>query len=319
MKTFRLLSVLAALALLCALSGCGGTGHTAEDDTLNITCTTYPLYALTSALTAGADNVEVRRLNTGSVSCLHDYTLTVADMRHLEQADLLVMNGAGLEVFLAQAMEHVTGTTVDCSHAAHLLEGDTHEQHEEAHHGHDHDHEHDAHYWMDPHNLIHAAELLCTHLIAADPKGESLYRANTEAVCAALDEAMAGWAVELTDLSFPYLITFHDGFHYFAQTFGLELLFSMEEEDGATASARDILHAASLVKEYDLPGIFTEENGSGAAARAVSGETGAEVYTLSMLMSGPDAPAGQTAEEIIRALYIRPMNENITTLKEVLK
>ena len=122
----------------------------------------------------------------------------------------------------------------------------------------------------------------------------------------------------LEGLACPYLITFHDGFQYFADAFGLELLFAMEEEDGATASARDILTASQLVREYDLPVVFTERNGSGAAAKAVSGETGVRVDTLSMLMDGPDAPEGG-AVAVLRATYLALMDENITTLAEVLK
>ena len=88
---------LLVVVLLFCFTGCFPAHDAPEDDTLHITATTYPLYVLASAITAGAEEVEVRRLNTGSVSCLHDYTLTVSDMRHLEQADILVLNGAGLE------------------------------------------------------------------------------------------------------------------------------------------------------------------------------------------------------------------------------
>ena len=34
---------------------------------------------------------------TESVSCLHDYTLTVAQMEKIGQADVVVLNGLGLE------------------------------------------------------------------------------------------------------------------------------------------------------------------------------------------------------------------------------
>jgi ABC-type Zn uptake system ZnuABC Zn-binding protein ZnuA len=130
------------------------------------------------------------------------------------------------------------------------------------------------------------------------------------------------WSAQLSELSYPYLITFHDGFRYFAEAFGLELLFSMEEEDGATASAKDISSASKLVKEYHLPCIFMESNGSGAAARAVSGETGSEIEVLSMLMDGPELSAlgdDLSAAEILDELYLSPMAQNVETLKEVLK
>ena len=323
LKRFCPICFLLSLLLLLSAAGCGSAQEAAQDEQLHITATTYPLYALTSAITAGVDHVEVRRLNTGSVSCLHDYTLTVSDMRYLEQADIIVLNGAGLESFLEQALGQLHGTLLDCSRSVSLLEGDTHEHHEESghdlDHGHDHAHEHDPHYWMDPKNMISVAGAIAHTLATEDPVNAQLYQRNAQMVCSALQSAYNGWSAAVEGLSAPYLITFHDGFHYFAEAFGLEILFSMEEEDGATASARDITLAAALVKEHHLSVIFTEENGSGSAARAVSGETGVCVSQLSMLMSGQDAPANATAEDILDQLYILPMNNNIETILEVLK
>ena len=306
--------------LLVGLAGCAPTSSPDREEQLHITATTYPLYVLTSAITAGAENVEVRRLNTGSVSCLHDYTLTVSDMRHLEQAEVLILNGAGLEDFLSQALSQLSAVVVDCSEAVTLLEGGSHEHHEESHdsHGHDHEHEHDPHYWMDPRSLAQAAELIAQSLSSSDPAQAALYQENAALVRKELKGAYETWNAQLSGVSNPHLITFHDGFYYFAEAFDLEILFSMEEGDGATASAKDILTAAAYVKEYYITSIFTETNGSGTAAQAVSGETGVSVYPLSMLMDGKDAPAGADAETILQ-LYLAPMEENITTLSEVLK
>ena len=316
--SLRTIACLLLAVCLCFLWGCVPVSPDDPAERLNVTATTYPLYVLTSAITAETDGVEVRRLNTGSVSCLHNYTLTVSDMRALEQADLLILNGAGLEDFLDQALESLKAAQVDCSRSVSLLEGDGYTHHHED-GGHDsHDHEHDPHYWMDPRDLISAAQAICDALCAADPAQSTLYRQNTAAVSALLKSSYQEWSEILSGVTNPHLITFHDGFSYFAEAFGLTILFSMEEEDGATASARDILTAASHVKEYSITAIFTEANGSGAAARAVSGETGVAVYPLSMLMDGEDAADGN-AETILTQLYLAPMEENITTLSEVLQ
>ena len=316
-KKLLCMTLAAALALICG--GCAAK-EPAEHDGVRVVASTYPLYALASAVSAGADGVEVSRLNTGEVSCLHDYILTVSNMRRLEQADLLLLNGAGLEEFLDEVVDQLDADIIaDCSSAVNLLESDGshhHEDHDHEEHGHD--HEHDPHYWMDPRNAAQTARFIAERLSDADPENAELYAENAAAVSDTLNAAYDSWRGQLDGLSCPYLITFHDGFQYFADAFGLELLFAMEEEDGATASARDILTASQLVREYDLPVVFTERNGSGAAAKAVSGETGVRVDTLSMLMDGPDAPEGG-AVAVLRATYLALMDENITTLAEVLK
>jgi ABC-type Zn uptake system ZnuABC Zn-binding protein ZnuA len=166
------------------------------------------------------------------------------------------------------------------------------------------------------------ANAIAQGLSEVDPDHRAVYQANAQTVAEAILTDYERWTAQLSALSCPYLITFHDGFRYFAEAFELELLFSMEEEDGATASAKDILTASTLVKEYHLPCIFMESNGSGAAARAVSGETGADIEVLSMLMDGTELSSLKddlSAVEILDELYLSPMAQNVETLKEVLK
>jgi len=64
------------------------------------------------------------------------------------------------------------------------------------------------------------------------------------------------------------------------------------------------------VREYEIPAIFTERNGSEATARAISRETGCAVYQLDMIMSG-DGDGIQP--------YIDAMNANLGTILEALQ
>jgi len=307
-----------AAALLCALlvlcAGCGRRPQESQADLLAV-ATTYPVYALAQAVTAGAQGVTVERLATGQVSCLHDYTLTVSDARRLEKADLLLLNGGGLEDFLDSALSGLHAPIINASAGMLLLEaGEGH------HHGEDHDgdDDFDPHCWMDPRLTAQMARNIAAGFAEADPDQASIYAGNAETVSDALLSAYDRWAGELEGLACPYLVTFHDGFRYFARAFGMDLLFAMEEEDGATASARDIRVATLYIKEYGLPAVFMEANGSGSAARAVAGETGSEVRALSMLMDGPPPPEGGDALALLDAMYLAPMEGNIRTLLEVL-
>ena len=81
----------------------------------------------------------MERLNTGSVSCLHDYTLSVDDMKKIEGADVIAMNGAGLEDFMDDALAASSAAVIDCSQGVALLENADH-IHEEGDGGHDHGH-----------------------------------------------------------------------------------------------------------------------------------------------------------------------------------
>ena len=65
-------------------------------------------------------------------------------------------------------------------------------------------------------------------------------------------------------------------------------LKAIEEEAGSEASAKEINEITALVKEKNIPVIFTEVNGSDATAKAIARETGCTVAQLSMCMDGPD-------------------------------
>ena len=297
-----MLSLLLSGLLLLTACG-GGTAATPapaeDDDTIHILATTYPVYLFTTAVTDGVEGVEVTRLIQEEISCLHDYTLTVNDMKAIEAADVIVMNGVGLEDFMADALATSDAPVIDCSEGVALLEAMGHE-------GHDHDAEYDPHIWMDPERAAQMVWNVATVLSEVDTMNGDLYTANASAAEARLQSEVVG--VEDPDI-LAGLITFHDGFQYFAQATGLDLLKAIEEEEGAEASAAEIKEIVGLIGDYNIPAIFTEKNGSDATAQAISRETGCAVEQLDLIMSG-DGSGIQP--------YVDAMNQNIDTILEAL-
>ncbi len=281
----------ALLAALFLLPGCAPASG--EEARLTVVCTTYPIYLFASALSEGVEGVAVERLDTGSVSCLHDYTLSMADMKKLERADVIAVNGAGLEDFLEDALKTSDAAVIDCSAGVELLESLSHDHDEDdhSHNGHDHGH-FDPHYWMDPSNARTMAANLRNSLVLLDPDHAAEYETNavrTEKILLHVEEETRTLVEKYPLQGVPGLITFHDGFQYFAKAFHLPLLASIEEEAGSEASAHEIVEITELVKEYGIPVIFTEVNGSDATANAIRRETGCRVDRLTMLMDGPDS------------------------------
>ena len=288
----KILSILLAACLL-VVAGCSAPQSGEEESRLTVVTSTYPVYLFASAVCDGVEGVTVERLNTGETSCLHDYTLSVDDMRMLEKADVVVLNGAGLEDFMSDALATSSAQVIDCAEGVELLENLAHDHEEGDEEDHDHGH-YDPHIWMGPNNAVAMVENLCRRLGEIDPDYEAQYRENMTGATeqlrswdSAMREALA--EAEQQGVEISGLITFHDGFQYFAKTYDLPLLAAIEEEAGSEASAKEITEITQLVKEYEIPVIFTEVNGSDATAQAISRETGCQVAQLTMLMDGPDA------------------------------
>lgn len=270
----------------------------APAEEVNIVATTLPVYTFTQRLCAGTD-LKVGQLVTESVSCLHDYTLKVSQMQLLEQADAIVISGAGLEDFLEDALDGAD-LIVDASEGLSLLEGN-HEEHD---HHDGHTHEEDPHIWLSPKNAAVMAENICNGLCDLYPAHTELFQANLKALLSDLDALQQYGEDTLKELSARELITFHDGFSYLAESFDLTILMAVEEESGSEASASQLISLISLVREHQLPAIFTETNGSVSAATIIAAETGVPIFTLDMGIAGND--------------YFEVMYRNIDTLQEAL-
>lgn len=291
MKIRKLCAV--ALALLL-LSACGSP----EAPEGGVAATTAPVAQLAQAITEGT-GLTVTQVISDSVSCLHDYSLSVRQMEVLSRSELVLLSGGGLEDFMEDALASAK-QTVDCSEGVALLEADGH-----AHDDHGHDHDHDPHIWLSPANAEIMARNICAALVDCYPEHESTMQANLTALLERLEALREYGETTLAELDCRELITFHDGFAYLAQAFDLSILAAMEEESGSEASARDLVELIGLVEEHQLPAVFTEVNGSSAAASVLETETGVAVYTLDLAMGGSD--------------YFEAMTHNIDTLKEALQ
>ena len=289
------LLLLIIIFMLVSLCGCS------SQEQIQLAATTLPVYEFTSRICDGT-GISVGQLVTESVSCLHDYSLQVSQLRMIEGADAVVMSGGGLEDFLDDALH--TQTVVDASEGMTLIcPEDAHNLHD-AHNGHEHHHESDPHYWLSPIYAKDMAENICAGLCSLYPQYQGTFRENTAELISELEDLQSYGEQELSQLACRELITFHDGFTYFAESFSLTIIKAIEEESGQEASAAELKELIGLVRGYQLPAVFTETNGSTSAAEVISAETGCSIYRLDMAISGGN--------------YFSSMYHNIDTIKEAL-
>lgn len=275
----------------------------------------YPIYLFTLNLTDGLEGVTVRNLAQPGTGCLHDYQLSTGDMKALQSADVFLINGAGMESYLDFAMDSLPDLRiVDASEGVALLpaEPEEHDHDEDEDDGHDHDHgEWNAHIWLDAGNAQIMVRNLAAGLMAALPDRAEAIEANRDAYLtrlAALDEELRAG---LSDLPRRDIITFHEAFPYFANAYGLHVAAVVNREPDDALSPRQLAELVSTVRALGNPPLFTEPQYEDIAAQTISRETGAPIFELDPVVTGP-------SENVPLDYYETCMRANLAVLQEAL-
>ncbi len=301
---------------LLMLTGCAKVNREkTDDDTLNVITSFYPMYIATVNIIDGVDNVNLECLASPEVGCLHDYQLTVKDMMKLENADIFVINGGGMESFLDKATSVYPEMKIINASESILGEisiGESTEEEEHDEHEHNHEHLHGSenpHIWVSVDLHIHQIEEITHQLSEIDSANKEKYQKNAEEYIAKLESLSQEMHNELDLLQNKDIITFHEAFYYFAEEFGLNVMAVIEREPGTSPSARDVADIIDTVRQYDVGAIFVEPQYLKTAANTIANETNVKVYELDPATSGM----------FEKNAYIEIMKKNLEILKEALK
>lgn len=213
----------------------------------------------------GGDRVAVTTL-VGPDGDAHVYQPTPADVRRIAQAKVIFVNGLGFEGWLERLVAAAKGkgvmVTLGKGVAARPGEEGT-----------------DPHAWQDVANAkIYVTEIRDA-LIAADPAGADIYRANASAYLAKLDalDAEIVKTLDAVPKDRRRVVSTHDAFGYFAARYGVEFIAPQGVSTEAEPSARDIARIIDSVKKNKVGAVFLENISDPRLARRIAAETGAKV------------------------------------------
>lgn len=310
MKTKKFLAAL--LTLLLFLSPALASAET-------VVTSFYPIYLFALNLTQGIDGITIRNLAAPNTGCLHDYQLSTGDMKVLNKADVFLINGAGMESYLTRVMDTFPKLpVVDASTGITLLTEDgmdeyvddhdhEHEDEDADDHGHHHAGEANAHIWLDAQNAIQMVDNLADGLISAMPQYEAQIEQNRADYVARLTALDAELKETLAAVPNKNIVTFHEAFPYFAQAYGLTVAAVVNHEPGDALSPAQLAELVRTIRELNNPPLFTEPQYDDMAAQTISRETGAPIYTLDPVVTGPETDVPLT-------YYEDRMRENMQTL-----
>lgn len=296
------------------------TGTKAEQAAgdISLVVTTTPLGSVTEqiATCAGGTSTTLMPVNADP----HDFSASSAQVADMVKADLVIANGLGLEGGLDASLQQVEADGTEVLHVAEHIDplpwGDHEHEHaheEEGHEGHNHG-DLDPHFWLDVARMAEAAQLIGDEV--AERTGDDTWSecgAEVSGELTALDEEIR------EDLSVipeerRTIVTDHEAFGYFNNAYdfhsaGVVIPGGSTE---AQPSSADLASLAGVIREENIPVIFTNAAVNQTLVDALAAEVGEDVQVVSLYEGSVGPKDGPAAD------YQGMMRENARLIVEAL-
>jgi zinc transport system substrate-binding protein len=325
-----------ALLICAACLGACGAGGTESGAGRTILCTTFPVYQIVRNVAVGREGVDVQLMLPSQLGCPHDYALTPQDMRRLAAADVLVINGLGLEEFLGAPLQRANAALhiIDSSSGIEgLLEYVGGHGHDEQFHGKEarnagnndgehndgehNDGEHDdggdavrrvgvhdhgnvnPHLFVSPRKAGELAMNIAAGLGEWDPEGKDIYAENGVLYGERMGDLSDAFATLGKRLANNRIVQPHGVYDYLAREAGLEIVAVMQPH-GQEPSAADMMDILRIIRERGAGAIFIEPQYSDKVGRTLAKEAGIPLAVLDPVASGPEDAALNHYETAMR-------------------
>lgn len=283
------LMLVCAICLASLLAACH-FGHCAEKR-LNIVAASYPVWLFAANLIEGAPDAHLELLVPADAGCPHDFSLRPADLQKLAKADILIVNGAGLEAYLTKPLGQLDQKPqiIDAGQNVPLLSA--------AEPGHFNEHTFAA-----PATAAIMAGNIGAGLANLDPANASTYASNGARFVSSLKDLSDKLRAIGQRAKNRGIILEHNGLAYLASNAGLDILATVENSASATELAK-IRELAISKKPALLAG---DSQYPDRLLQTLAQETDIPFAKLNICASGP----------MEKQYYLAAMAENLKTLEQ---
>jgi zinc transport system substrate-binding protein len=313
LKPFRMKFILAGSIFLFSILATGRAFP--SDKQLRVLCSTYPVYQITRNVVEGYASVSVGLMLPSTLGCPHDYSLTPKDMQKISKADVLVINGLGMEGFIGEALLKANNRMIVIDSSSGIKDllsssggnqaGPSRKEMHAGRHG-----DINPHLFASPRMCGRLAKNIAAGLSKADPEGAEAYGRNARVYASKMDRLADDFVFLVKNLKNRNIATQHGVFAYLARDAGLNIVAVIQSDPGQEPSASGMLSIISDIKKYKAGAVYYEPQYSPKVPRAIAKEAGIPAAMLDPVATGP---AGADLN-----YYERVMRKNIETLKHTL-
>lgn len=263
-----------SLVLALASSGCatgaspvadsGDPVPVSNEDRRPVVATTFTILAdMTRRI--GGERIRVESLISPGAD-VHQIEPTAGDLVRVEDADLIVSNGLGLDEWLLRFLDGTGANHVEASAGIDPLPIRTG----------NHTDRPNPHAWMSPaagQKYVHTIARALTEL---DPAGAAEYETRARNYSAEIAELgmRATQAVDALPEAHRVLVTCEGAFSYLARDLDLDELYLWPVNAESQGLPRQVAALIDEVRQREVPAVFCESTVSGAAMEQVSAQTG---------------------------------------------
>lgn len=275
--------VVIVITAVSVLSSCGdggeerstgcGVGPAVGDRPLRVAVTVSPITDIVETIAAGTDT-EVTGIVPEGVNS-HTYEPAPGVAATLEDADVVIMNGLGLEEPTKElAVANMRGAAELCELGTTVLPESEwlfdFSFPEEA-------GQPNPHLWTNPPMALDYARLVRDVLVARSPQHADRYDTNLAAFEARVDELDR--ALREATASIPpeerLLLTYHDAYAYFAQEYGWTVVGAVQPSSFAEPTPREVAALVDQIRERGVRAVFGSEVFPSPVLEQIAAESGA--------------------------------------------
>lgn len=251
---------------------------------LKVTTSFYPLAFLAEQI--GGDKVIVTNLTPPGAEP-HDFEPGTRDIVQLENQDIILLNGGGLEGYANKIKENIDPKKTKLVIVGQPLMSD----------------QNDPHVWLDPILYKKEAKIITETLIKIDPVNLKMYIANAQKISDMIDELDLEFKKKLSDCRQKNIVTSHKAFGYLASRYGLHEFALAGLSPEQEPSSKTLVEVATFAKIKKIRYIFFEELVSPSIAQTIAREIGAQTIIFSPLegLTKEDVIAGKNYFTVQRA------------------